>query len=102
MLFSFSRQVALATYHAAVERWTNAKITLRNRGAPGERLHGGIARGPKSVRLIATIRKGKMDRPYPRRYGLGARQRRRTRAGRRWWERYDVLPSQQAGRDDRW
>ena len=31
MLFSSSRQVALATYHAAVERWPNAKITLRNR-----------------------------------------------------------------------
>ena len=26
MLFSSSRQVALATYHAAVERWPNAKI----------------------------------------------------------------------------
>ena len=33
MLFSSSRQVALATYHAAAERWPNAKITLRNRGA---------------------------------------------------------------------
>ena len=27
MLFSSSRQVARATYHAAVERWPNAKIT---------------------------------------------------------------------------
>ena len=27
MLFSSSRQVALGTYHAAVERWPNAKIT---------------------------------------------------------------------------
>ena len=93
--------IALETYRAAVKRWPNAKIKVRNRGmghraeqgrtencrliasvgdraftlcfpSTGERLQGGIARGLKFVRLIATICKGKIDRPYPRRYVSGA------------------------------